>query len=335
MTLLTSPMLSIAIKCPVCGTECCEPPLYHYSVSEAAAHFCPSTRSAERNQRLESVIRKLWNGDECTVLRCPDCQFAFGYPFVGGDEEFYSILHEQKGYPSWRWDYDIAIREVLDLSTTGKILDIGAGAGVFLRSLNREWQRYAVEGSPLTRKPLEDAGIKVFQDLSIAAETEVGTFQVVTIFQVLEHLSDFRIVLTQCLQLLTEGGKIVITVPDGDAMIRQEKLTGCPDMPPNHIGKWTPSSLSRVLIEAGFTPSEAVHEPSSWKNLTGSLYLRVLADATNPKSLAAKVYRIPTKKIRLPFLGVLGIFAFLRLLPHVNKLKQGGAFAMTGTVSPS
>ncbi|NEP54691.1 MAG: class I SAM-dependent methyltransferase, partial [Moorea sp. SIO3C2] len=202
------------------------------------------------------------------------------------------------------------------------------GAGVFLHSLGQEWEKYAVEGSELTRRDLEANGIKVFRELSSAAESEAGTFQVITIYQVLEHIADFRPVLAQCHQLLCKGGQLVITVPSGEAMIAQEKLTGCPDMPPSHINKWSPDSLSRVLRKAGFVSHTTIFEPPSWENLKTALYLRVIADSTNPYSVAAQFYRIKNKKLRAPLLAGLGISAFIRMFPNIRKLRQGGSFAM-------
>src|SRR5437867_9033702 len=116
-------------QCPVCHRLCVGPPLYRYTVSQAAAHFCPKKRNAERNIRLEACIRRLWQGEECSILRCGECDFAFGYPFVGGDEKFYTILHEQKDYPAWRWDYNVARDQVLKGKEGGRILEIGAGVG--------------------------------------------------------------------------------------------------------------------------------------------------------------------------------------------------------------
>jgi SAM-dependent methyltransferase len=289
------------------------------------------TRDAERNSRLRACIHRLWQGDACVVLRCRECGFAFGHPFVGGDEEFYSILHEQKGYPSWRWDYDVALDSALKGKEGGRILEIGAGVGNFLKSLGQEWQRFAVEASESNRVELERAGVHVFRDLHAAVQVEAGTFQTIVLFQVLEHIAEFKSVLAECRKLLRPDGRLVITVPDGDAMIRQERLTGCPDMPPNHINKFTPRSLSRALTDAGFTPGQVIYEPSSWRNLQASLYMRVTTDATQEHSLAAQVYRIRNKRLRQPFLVLLGLPALLRLLPHVKELQQGGAFAITAT----
>jgi SAM-dependent methyltransferase len=318
------------VNCPVCGVQCPDAPLYRYTSAEAAAHFCPATRDAGRNLRLRGSIAKLWQGDVCHVYRCAACGFAFGYPFVGGDEEFYGILHEQKGYPGWRWDYDVAMSHAVGKFEGGKILDLGAGVGKFLRTLGNNWQRYAVEGSEVTRGELEGFGIEVLRDLTEGAEQHAGTFQVVTLFQVLEHIAEFDLVLKLCRQLLAPGGRLVVTVPDGQAMIRQEQVTGCHDMPPNHVGKWTADSLSLVLRRNGFDCDEALSEPASWSNLKANLHMRVSADATEPGSLAAQAYRVRSKPLRMAALALLGGPALLRLLPHARQLRLGGAFALVG-----
>src|SRR5882724_9047022 len=141
----------VEVRCPVCGSECASQPLYRYTATQAAAHFCPPTRDLERNRRLHDCIDTLWHGSDCTIHRCDECGFAFGYPFVGGDEEFYRLLHEQKEYPAWRWDYDVAIGEAVRKFEGGRILDVGAGVGMFLRELEGSWECYAIEGSEVTR----------------------------------------------------------------------------------------------------------------------------------------------------------------------------------------
>jgi SAM-dependent methyltransferase len=327
---LPAPDLQAAAQvcCPVCASPCSEAPLYRYTVAQAAAHFCPTTRDVDRNRRLRNCIASLWNGDECVILRCGECGFAFGSPFVSGDEEFYSLLHEQKDYPTWRWDYDVALREAVGKFAGGRIVDLGAGVGMFLRRLGPQWERFGVEGSESTRQDLERLGVKVFRDLATAAHTEAGTFQVVTLFQVLEHIAEFDLVLKFSRQLLMTGGRLVITVPDGEAMIRQQLLTGCHDMPPNHVNKWSYASLSRVLERAGFSVSEAIGEPASWRHLKSSLHLKVAADATNEQSLAAQVYRIRSRGLRRMALSALGLPALFAMWPHISKLRQGGAFGV-------
>lgn len=320
------------ISCPVCMTECTEAALYRYTVTEAAEHFCPPTRNLGRNKRLETAIRKLWKSDFCEIYRCAGCGFGFGHPFVGGDEEFYSILHEQKGYPAWRWDYDFALSQALAGFEGGRILDIGAGVGLFLRRLPPNWQCYAIESSDSNRLDMERQNIQVIRDLSSAVVAYKGAFRVVSLFQVLEHISKFKSVLENCRQLLAHEGRIVITVPDGDAMIRQERLTGCADMPPNHINKWTPSSLKLALENCGFAVLKSRPESAGLKSLLGAMHMRVQVESRRSRSLAARVYAIRDKRIRAPLVACLGTVALLRQLPNVFQLLQGGAFGMIAQV---
>ncbi|HBC41815.1 MAG TPA: hypothetical protein DCZ88_07940 [Pseudanabaena sp.] len=102
-------------------------------------------------------------------------------------------------------------------------------------------------------------------------------------------------------------------------------------MPPNHINKWTPNSPAiAALQQHGFEAQTAIFEPSSWKNLRGYLYLKIITEAKNPRSLASQIYRIKNKKIRAPLLAVLGVSVMFKMLPYVRDLRKGGAFAMIG-----
>src|SRR5439155_24121965 len=111
-------------------------------------------RNSERYNRLVQCIERLWQSRECCVFYCSSCGFGFGVPFKSGDEEFYSILHEQQGYPTWRWEYNLAIRLVIKPSRPGKILDVGAGRGVFLRGLSSAWSSHAIEATSTMQNPL-------------------------------------------------------------------------------------------------------------------------------------------------------------------------------------
>jgi SAM-dependent methyltransferase len=311
----------------VCEATCGDAPLFRYSAERSAAHFCPAARDRERNRHLAESISALWGGRECTVVRCAGCGFGFSDPHVAGDEHFYELLHEQQGYTKWRWDYDVAIAEAVRPRSGGRVLDIGAGTGAFLSSLGPEWDKFATEGSETTRSILAQKWIRVYRDLGTLAGELHGGFDVITMFQVLEHIAEFRPLLRLCRDLLKPGGQVVITVPDGDAMIAQERITGCPDMPPFHVNKWTPNSLARALASAGLQPGTHGAEPASWRNLAGAAHLRIIADASAPRSITAQVYGL-SRRYRRPVLVLLAGIAVLRLLPHFASITRGGTFAM-------
>ncbi len=318
------------MNCPVCAANCANDPLYTYTVAQAAAHFVPVTRNAELHQRMRDSLTRLWRGDHCFIRRCQECGFGFADPFVGGDEEFYEVLHHHTGYPAWKWDYDVGLEQARAYPNGGAVLDVGAGSGQFLSRLDGTWSKHATEGSDITRAPLRKAGISVFNDLSDAVRIGAGTFELVTAFQVLEHLSQFQVVLAHCRQLLKPGGRLLIVVPDGDAMIRQEQVTGCADMPPNHVCKWTPSSLRLAMTNAEFTVGQTVEQPASLTALKGLLHLKLKADACETGSLAAQAYRLSSRPARAGVLGVLALGAAARMAPHIRHLPLSGAFAMVG-----
>jgi SAM-dependent methyltransferase len=324
----------VAVTCPVCSTRCKGDTLYRYTASQAASHFCPPARSTATHARLRACIERLWSGDSCAVFRCDACGFGFGHPFVGGDEEFYALLHESVGYPKWKWDYDVGLSVSNDYKEGGRILDIGAGQGYFLRRLDRRWRCFATEGSSVTREHLRANDVTVYDTLEAAVKHGRGTFHVVTLFQVLEHLSSFREVLAQCRQLVAADGTLLIVVPNGDAMITQERVTGCADMPPNHIGKWTPHSLALALEESGFTPGNPIQQPAAMRNIPGLLHLRLKSDAMRPSTAAAQAYRIRNRRVRAGVLAIMAVGAFVRLLPSVSQWPLSGAFAMTATPAP-
>ena len=272
---------------------------------------------------MANAIRRLWDGDHAEVRRCQACGFGFGSPFVGGDEEFYELMHEQHSYPSWRWDYDVALSQA---PSGGAALDIGAGRGLFLKGLPEGWSRNAVESTATMKDLLRGDGIEVYEDLRSAPS---AAFDLVTMFQVLEHISDFRGTLAECFRVMRPGATITITVPDADAMFDQERLTGCPDSPPNHIGKWTPATLARVLDEQGLTARSVTREPASWGRVAGMLHLKVMADALRRNSLAGRAFAIQDRRVRAPALAAVALATSLPMLVELQKLRAGGAFGIT------
>ena len=316
--------VSESIICPVCNHECKDNVLSTYSITETAAYFCPPSRNMNRYERLIKVISDLWKRNESYLVDCGNCSFKFGYPYIGGNEAFYSILHEQYGYPKWRVDYDIAIEKVISNIGFGKILDIGAGSGNFLKALPKKWQLYALEGSEITRKLLEKNNIKTAVSFDELATIGIKTFDVITMFQVLEHISDFYMFLHNCKNLLKVGGQIVISVPDGKDMILQEEILLSPDYPPNHINKWTNESITYALNESGFHNIKILKTPNSLNELKSAIHVKMLSDASrNSKSVAAFIYRIQSKKIRVPFLIFLSFMTSIKLLPHLHILSRG------------
>ena len=83
------------VTCPACKSTDEKQIINEYNYVQASKYFCPVSRDKERNERYANAIRRLWKQDVGYFLRCNACGFGFGYPFIGGDDEFYKIVHEQ------------------------------------------------------------------------------------------------------------------------------------------------------------------------------------------------------------------------------------------------
>lgn len=320
-------MTAINHCCPVCSSNHQKEQIGEYYYRDFAKYFCPPTRNDDRFQRFANAIKRLWKQEKGYFLRCTNCKFGFGYPYVGGDEEFYQIVHEQAEYPSNRWEYDVTVRDLFKQEAPKKILDIGAGTGFFLDKIDCN-EKFAMEGSDTTRLILKGKGIAVYDDTELLISEHAGSFNYITLFQVLEHIADFEKIFQMSALLLDKNGLLIISVPECDAMILQEKLTGYPDLFPNHINKWTEASLSLALEKHGLKTIETIYEPPSFKKFMGSVSLKVSHKATRKGSIASSIYKIKNKKIRIFFLAIYSFCELPLLLYNYKKLDRAGSFLL-------
>lgn len=107
------------------------------------------------------------------------------------------------------------------VSLRGKaIADIGCGAGSFLDHAAGIGRRIvAIEPTPLYHDSLRSRGYTVYPFAADALGVEAGKLDVVTSFQVIEHVDDPTEFLADLAQLLAPGGRIVIATPNRDDIL--------------------------------------------------------------------------------------------------------------------
>ena len=315
------------IACPACKSNQEKQIINEYYYAQTSKYFCPETRDESRNERYANAVKRLWKQDIGYFLRCKACGFGFGNPFIGGDDKFYDIVHEQSDYPKNRWEYDLTINEFFKQIPVLKILDIGSGAGYFLDKVNCSY-KFAMEGSETNRVLLKQKGYHVFTDDNGLIEKNRESFNYITMFQVLEHISEFENILTTANYLSAIDGSLIISVPDCEAMILQEKLTGYPDIFPNHINKWTPHSLELVLNKFGFKKEEVIYEQASIRKFFDSVHLKISHQATKNGMFASNIYKIKNKKVRIIFLLFYSLLVMPSLIPYYKKLSGRGSFLL-------
>lgn len=197
--------------------------------------------------------------------RCHACGLLFLWPQPSAAD-----LHDhyQEYLPLSRqevddWGFEMA--PVIESSATfldrhfaepGRLLDIGCGYGFFLEAMaGRDWQ---VEGIELSKPAAEIAHAKKLGTIhSCAVEdmADIGLFDVVTMFYVIEHVADPLETLKSILPLLKPGGILVLRYPNTTPLLkfsrtlaRSLKLMQAP----SHLFDYANDSMDILLAKAGY-----------------------------------------------------------------------------------
>ncbi len=198
-----------------------------------------------------------------TLWDCAQCGVGFCEPFKNPGPEYYehnsdlySIKIDTKTDPM-SYEYD----EALDLlkrtvAPDSRLLDVGCGAGGFLhRARELGLSASGIDFNSERVKALREAGFDVFQgSLPNYARQSPAPFDVITMFEIIEHLDDLFDELAAAKSILKPGGLLIIGTPNRDRRFDPFQGPGLEDIdnPPHHLTRWSQTALRGVLTEAGF-----------------------------------------------------------------------------------
>lgn len=198
---------------------------------------------------------------------CGACQSGFIWPLPEATEEIYKENYFKKGKEKKEFgysDYDTDkepmkiifedyLKEAEKLTSGRKIFDIGAATGYFLDlAKKRGWETF---GSDISKYAAEIAGQRghkvIYGDLVNAKIDE--QYDVVTLWDVLEHLKDPGKYLKIANKILADSGILFINTVNIQST--WAKLLGKRwhlIVPPEHLFYFSPQSLKLLLEKAGF-----------------------------------------------------------------------------------
>jgi SAM-dependent methyltransferase len=131
-----------------------------------------------------------------------------------------------------------------------RILEVGCGSGNVLRVLkDAAVGRGSVEGLEVSAPAAAAARIRTGLPITNAHLADLDAserFDIIAAFDVLEHIRDEHAVLQQMRARLTDGGRVILTVP------AHPRLWSAFDVASEHMRRYTATGLTRALRKAGF-----------------------------------------------------------------------------------
>lgn len=146
-------------------------------------------------------------------------------------------------------------REILPWMGQGRLLDVGCGPGVNLKTFQEQgWDVYGIEMSEAAvTQARERVGDRIHQGTLETTPFKDESFDVILLSHSLEHLFSPIDELARVRRLLKPEGRLVIAVPNADSL--EAKLFGrwwVPWDPPRHLYHFGKTTLTRLLKQAGF-----------------------------------------------------------------------------------
>lgn len=219
--------------------------------------ICPLFKNKTEFKKIEDL-----NGTE--LFQCCDCDVQLWRPLPqNSDKEFYqeSEMYEFVEKRPTQWFHNQFLKN--SLISSGRLLDVGFGQGEFLNAAknlglelwgidiaerNVEMAKRNYNLSNIYAQPLEE----------FVKRNEIGKFDIITTFEILEHLPDPAEFLDLIKKILKSQGYLILSTPNLDRFggVKEDW-----DFPPNHLFRWNKSTLVKLLESRNFKIIKVIEQP--------------------------------------------------------------------------
>lgn len=239
------------------------------------------------------------SGEQFELCRCEQCGFVFtqGAPVEAEIGRYYetpdyishsdtkkgamnAIYHRVRQY-MLKKKARLAIR-VSRCPSVGRLLDVGAGTGYFANEMShRYWSVQAIEKNPQARDFARWHFFLEIKPESALAEFRANSFDVITLWHVMEHLEHLNETWERLKELLTDKGALVVAVPNCSSYdARKYGSRWAAYDVPRHLWHFTPATMVRMAAKHGFVLAESHRMPFD------AFYVSMLTEKQTGRSLS-------------------------------------------------
>ena len=291
-----------------------------------------------------SIYEKI---NEWTIVKCDSCGFYYtnprptleSLPYYYTEDYFKDERHMSQFYNedgSLKLDSINYTNRIMDaesyINHRGKLLELGAARGGFLNELKqRGWQ---VSGVEISQDACNQAKLLYHLDLFCGTLHQYHTkenFDVISMYQTLEHVPDPKYVIERSYELLNKNGIIVIEIPNLNCFemkYSKERRRLSFDLPRHHQ-HFTPDFLSRELKKAKFEIMDIRRNEDIWIESLLAKRSNTPQPSSNFSPSASKKTVETGQRKELPLLKYPTGFK-QTILKTINKILPGWRFTIIG-----
>jgi len=295
------------------------------SIGHIQCPICSSIKNQVANSLSIGQIKDLWFGSGITFLPnvlfpnedslsrielilCNDCGFLFSDPRHAGSSQFYQALDSNMYYSAERPEFSRTI-SFANAHSLNNVLDFGCGTGAFLDKAKLSGLKtYGAELNESALQHIQSQGhIALSGPLDTWNDEFRGSFDLICLFQVLEHVPTPMELLFKLSSFLRPGGSFSISVPNRHGVLRCSPFEPS-NWPPHHLSHWRAKDLRHIAKQINFSLLQLGTD-----RLHGRRVEQVLRNSINQQ---ARLLKRPPAQSRWPyFLSLIYRFTGMKFCP--------------------
>ena len=240
-------MTLISRPCPVCA-------------SQSFVSVYPATDGAVTSDAAPYFSSSRTKAGHLEVVRCTSCTMLMTNP---GDDDA-TLGRTYAGLQDQRYDAEDANRSAVAQAhlrfvqkhvATGRLLDLGCATGTFVRAATEAgWHATGLDASSwsLARARERCPSAEFRQGLIEDAVFPDGGFDVITMWDTLEHVPDPAAVFARVRPWLKPGGWLFLNLPNSDSLVARALGRHWVLLLREHLWYFSPTTIAALLARVGF-----------------------------------------------------------------------------------
>jgi 2-polyprenyl-3-methyl-5-hydroxy-6-metoxy-1,4-benzoquinol methylase len=240
-------------------------------------HECPVCNGGNLIPYIQCVDHSV-SHETFTIKQCPSCTLLITTPrptaaalnkyydssaytsHIGQAQNVFDKVYQTIRNFTLRWKLSLVKKRSNFPNHTSRLLDFGCGTGEFLKlAKSQGWKTTGMEPSGVARDHSDPA---ISKDIRASLEDVISrhpTFDVITLWHVLEHVEDLNTTFKDLKNILAQNGTIFIAVPNHaswDAQHYKEQWAAY-DVP-RHLWHFTTKNMEILASRHGMRISKII-----------------------------------------------------------------------------